>query len=219
MSRSSMQARLDRVRGAIAKRPLTGVVLAAVVGVLIAAAVAIPMLASKSSEVDDLNASLAANAAELERVEGERDRAERVADAITSRRDQIISSAKEQAEGIVGDAKQKAADLNDQLQQAQSDLESTQGKLDSVNAELQQAQTTQEMSTFSDGTWAVGAEITAGTYRSTAGGSCYWEILNSPSGGGINNIVDNGFGPNATITVATGQWLHVDGCGTWSPGP
>lgn len=219
MSEEGKSGGTGRLRSWIARRPGASVLLAAAVTLGIAAAIAIPILASKDSDISDLESQVADTSEELETAQAERDDAETVADAIKSRSDQIISSAKAQADKLVGDAEDKVDSLNDQIQQAESELTSTQSKLDSVNASLQQAQATEQMSTFSDGTWAVGEEILAGTYRSSAGGSCYWEILNAPSGGGLNNIVDNGFGPGATITVSTGQWVHVEDCGEWSPGP
>lgn len=195
-------------------------------GLLLSAVVAAVVVGDKSSQIDELEKQLADTEAQVAvgqdsvaEAERERDAAKRRAAVITGRAGEIVGDAKAQAKELVGDAKEQVGDLNGQIQEAQSDLASTQGKLDSVTASLQQAQEQRQMSTFTDGTWSVGQDILAGTYRSSAGGSCYWEILNSPSGGGLNNIVDNGFGPGATITVASGQWLRVDGCGTWNPGP
>lgn len=219
MEESEKPAFLDRTRAWVAKRPVASLLLAFAAALVVAAAVAIPVLASKESEISDLEAQVTDTNAELSSTETERDDALAVASAIRGRRDQIIKSAKNRAGNMVGAAQQKVDGLKDQVKQVEDDLASKQAKLDSINASLQQAQQTKDMSTFSDGTWSVGDDILAGTYRSTAGGNCYWEILKSPSGGGINNIIDNGFGPNATITVTTGQWLRVEDCGKWSPGP
>ena len=215
-----------RIRALIARRPVTSVLAVGGVVLLIAAAVAIPLIASKSSQVSDLqsdlatsNAKLATSNAALNDTLSERDKARAVARSIRSRRDEIISNANTQAKQLVSGAKSELGDLDGKIQQAKSDLTSTEGKLSSVNASLQQAQQTKQMSTFSDGTWSVGQDILAGTYRSTAGSNCYWELLRSPSSGALNNIIDNGFGPNATVTISDGEWLRVEDCGQWSVGP
>ena len=192
---------------------------AVVLTAVVAAGIAIPLVTSRDSKITDLEAELADTSALLEEVEGERDAANARADAVTSRRDEILSSAREKAERRVEEARETVQDLKARIRETEGKLASKRSKLEEVNASLEQAKRTKQMSTFSDGTWAVGAEVLPGTYRSTAGGNCYWEILQSPSGGGIDNIVDNGFGPNATITLSEGQWVHSDGCGTWRAGP
>lgn len=216
-------SRADRLRATISRRPLASAAVCLGIGLLLAAAITaaitVPQISSANDDRDGLAATLADTQTSLEEAQNERDQAQQVATRIRGQRDEIISGAKAQATKLVDTAKQKLGDINDQIEQAQGELTSTQSKLDSVNASLEQAQATKQMSTFGDGTWSVGEDILAGTYRSTAGGGCYWEILKSPSGGGLNNIVDNGFGPNATITISTGQWLRVEDCGEWSPGP
>src|SRR5215210_1334255 len=54
---------------------------------------------------------------------------------------------------------------------------------------------------FSDGTYRVGSEIVAGTYKSTATASdCYWERL-SGFGGTLDQIIANHFGISPTIVT------------------
>lgn len=210
---------IARLRNAVAQRPIASVMAAFAVALLAGSAVAIPIVASKSSDVSDLESELEDTADELADTEAERDEAQATAEAVVSRKDEILGGAKAKAAQLVADAESERNKLNDEIKSAEGDLSSTQSKLDEVNASLNQAQETKEMSTFSDGTWSVGQDVLAGTYRSTAGGNCYWEILNSPSSGSIDNIVDNGFGPNAVISISTGQYVHVSDCGTWNPGP
>ena len=212
MDESGNEGIVARVRAWVVKRPGTSLLLASALTLVVAAAIGIPLLASKNSQVSDLESQVSS-------AEAERDEAVSAADAIESERDGIIADAEARADSIVGDAQKKANDLDDKIKEAEDELASKQSKLDDVTASLQSAQQTKDMSTFSDGTWAVGEEILPGTYRSTAGGNCYWAILKGPSGGGINNIVENGFGPNATITLSSGQYVEVSGCGEWSPGP
>lgn len=73
-------------------------------------------------------------------------------------------------------------------------------------------------STIEDGTWEVGADIAAGTYRAPGGDGCYWEILKGPpSGNNLENIVENDVASsNVIVTLSNGQWFNTEDCGTWS---
>lgn len=69
--------------------------------------------------------------------------------------------------------------------------------------------------TIADGTWSVGVDFPAGTYRTQgAGGTCYWKISRSGSNGGdiINNHIGGG---NLTVTLRIGQDFESARCGTW----
>lgn len=69
--------------------------------------------------------------------------------------------------------------------------------------------------TITDGTWTVGADIVAGTYKTTgAGGDCYWAILKTGSNGAdiVNNHVGGG---NLRVTLKAGQDFETERCGTW----
>jgi len=66
-----------------------------------------------------------------------------------------------------------------------------------------------------DGTWLVGSEVKPGTYRSQNFGDCYWARLRSTDGG-INAIIDNGIGPNQTVTIKrTDKAFETARCGVW----
>lgn len=67
-----------------------------------------------------------------------------------------------------------------------------------------------------DGTWTVGVDIVAGTYRAVgAGADCYWAILKSGTNG--SDIVNNGLGGgNLTVTLKVGQDFETKRCGTWN---
>jgi hypothetical protein len=75
---------------------------------------------------------------------------------------------------------------------------------------------------FGDGTWIVGQDIMAGTYRATVPGDslvCYWERekdLNGDMGSILAN--DNVHsGGHATVTIkTTDKGFKTSGCGTWS---
>ena len=68
-----------------------------------------------------------------------------------------------------------------------------------------------------DGTWQVGADFAAGTYRADAGEGCYWARLKSAHGGdSIDNIIENGLGNGSqTVTLAEGEWFETADCGEW----
>lgn len=70
-----------------------------------------------------------------------------------------------------------------------------------------------ERSSFGDGTWKVGADITPGVYRARGGGSCYWAILNSTD---TWDIASNGVSvANPTVTLSVGKWFETNDCGEW----
>jgi hypothetical protein len=75
---------------------------------------------------------------------------------------------------------------------------------------------------FGDGTWAVGAEIKAGTYTSTVPTGdfafCFWERLSGFSGN-PNEAIEYGSGNEGArmrVTIAAKDvGFKSDGCGTW----
>lgn len=76
--------------------------------------------------------------------------------------------------------------------------------------------TTKATPYFEDGTWTVGVDIPAGTYRprEAADTDCYWEIDKGGTNG--EEILANGRGGGRpTITLKKGQDLTVEHCGIW----
>lgn len=72
--------------------------------------------------------------------------------------------------------------------------------------------------TVEDGTWTVGTDIPAGTYRVTANveSGCYWAILKSGTNGEdiiANDIVDGG---RPQVTLKKGQDFKTSDCGQWN---
>jgi hypothetical protein len=70
--------------------------------------------------------------------------------------------------------------------------------------------------TITDGTWTVGEDFPAGTYKTVgAGSTCYWAITKSGTNG--SDIVDNHIGGgNLRVTLKAGQDFETDRCGTWA---
>jgi hypothetical protein len=69
-----------------------------------------------------------------------------------------------------------------------------------------------------DGTWRVGSQVPAGTYRTRqAASSCYWERL-SGFGGTSGEIIANHFGDGyQVVTIASSDaGFHTQSCGTWT---
>jgi hypothetical protein len=75
-------------------------------------------------------------------------------------------------------------------------------------------------STLSPGTWLVGSQVSAGTYRTAAVSGCYWERLRDFTGN-LNAIIANDFVASAgqqLVAIAGSDvgFSTDDDCGTWS---
>lgn len=69
---------------------------------------------------------------------------------------------------------------------------------------------------FSDGTYRVGPDILAGTYREiTASSSCYWARL-SGFGGTFSEIIANGFGVSIVTIAPADAGFQSSDCGAWT---
>jgi len=71
---------------------------------------------------------------------------------------------------------------------------------------------------FNGGTYLVGKDISAGTWRSSGGDGCYWERLRGFSGS-ADDIIDNDFADGAAIAAIerTDRGFHAtERCGTWT---
>ena len=73
-------------------------------------------------------------------------------------------------------------------------------------------------SVFGDGTWVVGSDIQAGTYRSSKTSSdCYWERLSGFSGE-LDDIIANGVTDAIWVVeiASTDAGFSTERCGTWT---
>lgn len=197
---------------AVEERPLIACAAALTLGVVIAGGIGALLVASKSSEVDSLNSSLARAKAATADAEGQRDEAQQIADEITAQKDKIVGDAKARAEQLTTKAEDEVRELEGKIEDAQSDLDSTESRLADVQGSLAAAQETKQLSSFGDGIWQSGTDFLPGLYRASGGGGCYWAKLNSAD---TNDIADNGFGgSNPTIQIDS-SFFETDGCGTW----
>ncbi len=76
---------------------------------------------------------------------------------------------------------------------------------------------TPALSSFDDGTYAVGTQIQSGLYRTDGADGCYWERSSSLGWAGSSIIAnDNATGP-AIVAIAPGDaGFKTKGCGTWT---
>ncbi|XAS62767.1 hypothetical protein VUN84_10510 [Micrococcaceae bacterium Sec5.8] len=79
------------------------------------------------------------------------------------------------------------------------------------------AEKTKAANTIADGTWTVGKDLEAGTYRATADveSSCYWGIYATGSNG--STIIDNDLpgGGRPSVALSGGQDFKSSRCGKW----
>lgn len=79
------------------------------------------------------------------------------------------------------------------------------------------AEAAKEANQFEDGTYQVGSDVQAGTYKAEPGGSCYWARLRDLTGG-VNSILANGLpsGPTSVTILPSDTAFESNGCGTWT---
>lgn len=79
------------------------------------------------------------------------------------------------------------------------------------------SQITQSKTSFSDGMYIIGTDITPGTYRNTGAQGCYYARL-SGFGNTTDEIIANNNVDTATIVTiaASDKGFQSNGCGTWT---
>nr|DAI98977.1 MAG TPA: Peptidoglycan endopeptidase [Caudoviricetes sp.] len=84
-------------------------------------------------------------------------------------------------------AKDSGSAKKDELAKLDKEISDAQAKLDQLTGQVNQA----KKNTMGEGTWTVGTDIEAGTYKATkeVNSDCYWEITAGGSNG--NDIVAN----------------------------
>jgi hypothetical protein len=76
---------------------------------------------------------------------------------------------------------------------------------------------TQDRTAFGDGTYLVGEDVAAGTYRSTGTGTCSWSRL-SGFGGTPDEVTASalGVGPQEVVLRVSDTGFASTGCGSWT---
>ncbi|MFL5797305.1 MAG: hypothetical protein ACJ77A_05160 [Actinomycetota bacterium] len=154
-------------------------------------------VAETQVRVSDLNQRISTLGAQIDSLESSVRVAQHAADSAYSRALRTVKSRLANREAAVA---QRERDVT-QREQA---VKAEQGAIDH--------------NSFGDGTYRIGSEVSAGTYRASGGSGCYWERL-SGFGGGMNDIIANGgFSPHVVVTIqASDAGFSSSDCGTWVP--
>lgn len=128
------------------------------------------------------------------------------------------SAQADAAKQAADDAKQAADKQVKDKVAALDKRESAVAKRERAVAQREQAadtaETAAEANTFpGDGTFLVGKDIKAGTYRASASAGCYWARLRDLNGG-VNSIIDNNNtdGPVVLQVRSSDKAVEVSGC-------
>jgi hypothetical protein len=196
-------------KNAVAVTALLGAVIVA--GLI----VTVVLVSGKSGELDDAKAELQQEQAAAVKLEAERDVAQRQADAVRSRKDQILSAAESQAKQILGSAKRERENAEEDLSNLESETASASASLEETKASLEGAEQEKNLSSFPAGIMKAEVDYLLGaTYEASGGAGCYWALLNSAN---TNDLAGNEFTPNATQQIVTIEtpYFTSEGCGTW----
>lgn len=106
-------------------------------------------------------------------------------------------------------------------EEALGERETSVGEAEAAVAKREESVTSAEeekaSNTVGEGTWTVGVDIAAGTYRSedSVGSRCYWGIYRTGTNG--SDIIENDIpgGGRPTVTLSAGQDFTSRRCGTW----
>lgn len=103
------------------------------------------------------------------------------------------------------------------LERGEAELKEAEAAVAKREKEVSGAEKEKADNTIREGTWTVGVDIAAGTYRTTdaVGSTCYWGIYTSGTNGDdiITNDIPGGGRP--TVTLSKGQDFNTTRCGTW----
>lgn len=130
---------------------------------------------------------------------------------------EVLETKYAELEGGITAREAKAAQRETDVAAAEAELKAGQAAVKKREEAVTATEKQKAANTVGDGTWTVGRDIQAGTYRATAdvGSSCYWGLYTSGSNGGdiIENDLPGGGRPSVTVTV--GQDFKSNNCGTW----
>lgn len=124
----------------------------------------------------------------------------------------------ETLQGGIADKEAKVQARETEVDKAESAVKSAEAAVKKREEAVTAAEKQKAANTVSDGTWTVGKDIAAGTYRATAdvGSSCYWGIYETGSNG--SNIIENDIpgGGRPSVALSAGQDFKSSRCGTWT---
>ncbi|MHA7265682.1 hypothetical protein ACX8Z9_04760 [Arthrobacter halodurans] len=154
---------------------------------------------------------------------GERTSAAGERDAVGTKYDELVGDYN----SLVSGMEEREAGLDERetdIEERESALETREGELRSVEAAVAKrekavtgAEEEKATNAIGNGTWTVGMDIAAGTYRtdSPVDSDCYWAILRTGTNGDIEeNDIPGGGRPS--VRLSEGQDFKSNRCGTWT---
>ncbi|MET3934918.1 hypothetical protein [Arthrobacter sp. OAP107] len=129
-----------------------------------------------------------------------------------------LKSDYETLQAAIADKEAKVQARESEVGKAEAAVKSAEAAVKKREEAVTAAEKQKAANSVSDGTWTVGKDIAAGTYRATAdvGSSCYWGIYETGSNGG--NIIENDLpgGGRPSVALSAGQDFKSSRCGTWT---
>lgn len=172
-------------------------------------------IASGEGEEDKLKEQIAVLEERVETSSERADAAHREVAAIEGEVDTLTAQAEDKAERIVKDAKSEANSLESSVSNTKQELESVKGELADTESQLGGAEEKVAKGSITDGVWQIEKDYLPGTYEAPGGGSCYWALLSSLGGGGVEDIIENGgFNEHQILTIES-PYFETQSCGTW----
>jgi hypothetical protein len=117
----------------------------------------------------------------------------------------------------IDDRETQAEEREAALEKGEAELKEAEAAVAEREKKVSGAEKEKADNTIREGTWTVGVDIAAGTYRTTdsVGSTCYWGIYTSGTNGDdiITNDIPGGGRP--TVTLSKGQDFNTTRCGTW----
>lgn len=142
-------------------------------------------------------------------VEGERDASKSSYDSLKSRYDTLQNG--------MAAREAKVSSRETEVGKADAAVKTAEAAVKKREEAVTGAEKTKAANTIGDGTWTVGKDIEAGTYRAAAdvGSTCYWGIYATGSNG--SNIIDNDLpgGGRPSVALSGGQDFKSSRCGKW----
>lgn len=141
-------------------------------------------------------------------------------EALTGEYDAVSAEYETLRDGIKA-REEKVAAREADADKASADAKAAEAAVKKREEAVTVAEQTKAANTIGDGTWTVGTDIEAGTYRSTenVGSSCYWGIYQSGTNGA--DIVENDIpgGGRPVVALSPGQDFNSTRCGSWEKQP
>ena len=137
-------------------------------------------------------------------------------DSVQEQLDETTSDY-ETLSGEIDDREQAAEEKEAALDQRSEELEEQQSAVKKREKAVGTTEKKKAANTVTGGTWTVGLDIAAGTYRADkpVDSDCYWAIMRTGSNGDlIENDIPGGGRPS--VTLSKGQDFNTSRCGSWT---